>query len=376
MLKSGKCASEKALPMQASCLLKDVYAGASGEPKDQAIDAFGEVTPEGVEQLLGIFPTGNLMNKDDVFLDIGAGIGKLAMQVFLTTPCQRALGVELADFRYRQSQQAMVLLQRMGTEAKVGSSLDAGESHVSFAMEGRELKFERGDLLNFDMKEATVVFAADLAFPADLHRALVSKLISSLRPGTLVILMTKLAGCSRGLLLLTKASIKVSWGEAGIYIYMVTTPAEEAELMASDKSIVQKVGTKKWGGKDAQLRRLRKVLADEPLVMAHHRERGDKRSTVHCDAHELISAAEQGMDAVNALLDTGSIDLSKRDEKNVDILRYLIDEQGIVANAKKIPNEEFQKAQEEKAELLMKLVNRVVQVRAGKNRSPRGKVEL
>jgi len=297
---------------------------------------------------------------------LGSGLGKIAMQVFLTTPCKKALGVEISDFRHGQVQQAMVKLQRKGTEAEVSSKLSSGgeqDVHVAFTLEGRELKLQKADLLTVDLKEATVIFVANLAFPPALSKATYRKLTASTTPGTIIVTLAKIEGCTRGLYMLGKASLKCSWGESDAFYYMVTPPAEEAELMAStERDLLEKVpSTGKWGAAATQLRRFRGVLAEEPAEVAHHRERGGKKSSVQCNALDLVAAAEEGFDAVESVLDTGNIDLNEKDDRQYDVLRYLIDEQSKTSRMMAtIPNEDFKRAQAKKAERLMKLVNTVI----------------
>jgi len=372
LLSLGECAQEKDFYKKAECLFYDLYVGTSGalpsKPTSphgddaEAIDTYGEVTPEGVAMMLKSIPTGNLMNKDDVFVDLGSGLGKLATQVFLTTPCKKAVGIELADFRHGQAQQAMVKLQRKGTEAEVGSKLASGDAHVSFTLEDRELRLEKADLLSVDLKEATIILVSNLAFPPALSKAVYRKLVATAKPGTLIVTLAKIEGCTRGLYMLGKASLKCTWGESDAFYYLITTPAEEAELIASEEiGLIEKVPVGKWGGKPSQLRRLRGILSEEPAEMGHHRTRGGKKSVVECDAVDLMAAAAEGLDAADALLDAGGVDLNARDDRKYDVLRYLIDEQSKAAQAKdSVPNEDFKKAQAAKAELLMKLVTRVI----------------
>lgn len=377
LLSRGACAQRGTLVDKIDCLFEKLYTSSkrgyqapggagSKDVGDSAVRVYGEVLPTGVESILRLLPDDCRLAADDVFFDLGSGLGKFAVQVFLTTPVRRSVGVEIAEYRHAQALQALVLLQRLGTEAALGTRLDAGGSHVAFAMGGRDLRLEKGDILLTELQEATVVFIANLAFPPDLMEA-VKRRLMNLRPGTIVILLAKLVGCSRGLLLQTKAQIDASWsrGRTDIYVYIATTPKEDAEVMSGDGPVAQKVPEGKWGGTPAQLRRLRRALSQEPRDVAFHRERGGKRSAVMCDAQELIAASAQGDTVVEAILAEGAIDLTRQDDQQNDVLGSLKEELVAVeaaAGGKFAAGSTmtaFRKNQEEKAKRILALISRV-----------------
>jgi hypothetical protein len=81
------------------------------------------------------------MSEQDVFVDLGAGIGKIVLQVFLTTPVKKAYGIEIVDESYQRS---------LRVAQKVQQELP------DFYSEGRELKFLLGNFLETSLEGTTV----------------------------------------------------------------------------------------------------------------------------------------------------------------------------------------------------------------------------
>lgn len=63
------------------------------ERDPQADPTYGEVVPASVDSILRYVRPG----KDDVFYDLGSGMGKVVFQAHLTTSVGKAVGVELFD---------------------------------------------------------------------------------------------------------------------------------------------------------------------------------------------------------------------------------------------------------------------------------------
>lgn len=325
------------------CLFKESYG------KEDQGD--GELTPEGIAMMLKSMPHGVGLAEDDTIFDLGAGSGRAIMHLFLTSPVRQAVGIEISDAHYTQGQQALVALQRLSLDAGQEANLDADTSRASFTLKGRELKLEKGDLLTAaNLEEATVVLA-NVDFSEALTDSVTKLLVSTCRPGTLVVLMTKLEGCPRGLQMLTKTELNDG---IAAYLYVVTTPAEEAETMASKElNLIQKVPEGKWGSKATQLRRLRTIMSETASDIGFHRDRGSYRSAVQCDAMNVVAAyMSGGSDRAEAVIDNS--DLLRKDDQNYDMLRYLIEAQSEASKVKTVETKE-------RAEKLMKLVNQMVQ---------------
>src|SRR5688572_18446384 len=93
--------------------MAELYEGISGfisyqpgekeenEKKDVFL-TYGEVLCPGIDVLIEYAN----MESHDVFCDLGSGVGKVPMQVFLKTPVKRAFGIEASATRYNSSQKA------------------------------------------------------------------------------------------------------------------------------------------------------------------------------------------------------------------------------------------------------------------------------
>merc|ERR1711963_964671 len=70
-------------------------------------DAYMETAAEGVPVLLdAIASFGENLGASDTFVDLGSGLGKLVLQVFLTTDVGRAVGIEIIEERHHLASMA------------------------------------------------------------------------------------------------------------------------------------------------------------------------------------------------------------------------------------------------------------------------------
>ena len=69
-------------------------------------ESYGEILYPGVNKLLSLLALTN----EDYFVDVGSGLGKLAMQVFLNSAVKKVYGIELIPELH---QQALLALQRL-----------------------------------------------------------------------------------------------------------------------------------------------------------------------------------------------------------------------------------------------------------------------
>ena len=69
---------------------------------------YGEILFASVEILMSKL----ILDKNDVFCDLGSGIGKMAMQVFMTTAVKESFGVEASNERYQRAQKSASQLHK------------------------------------------------------------------------------------------------------------------------------------------------------------------------------------------------------------------------------------------------------------------------
>lgn len=124
---------------------------------------YGEMDPRGIDTLLR-----NLggLNNSDVFFDLGSGLGKVVLQVFLSSSASRCVGVELSTARFRFADEALKILRHRF------SSLDV-------AFQGRSLEFEQEDVLKADFSKATVIWLGSLAFTGKLMAGIAKRILET-----------------------------------------------------------------------------------------------------------------------------------------------------------------------------------------------------
>jgi len=149
---------------QAIQILDQVYADVSGFSIDQTerMDiekqggnpTYGEITFQSTQDLINHLDLG----KDDVFFDLGCGIGKVCCQVALTTPA-RAIGIELSPTRCalaQKTKQCLINQKACANNAK--------------------LEFYEQNILDAHLEPATVIFACSTCFSDQLMQTLTHKL--------------------------------------------------------------------------------------------------------------------------------------------------------------------------------------------------------
>ncbi|MHB1947755.1 MAG: class I SAM-dependent methyltransferase [Gammaproteobacteria bacterium] len=113
----------------------------------------GEILYSSINKLFSIFP----LNEQDVFVDLGSGIGKIVLQIFLTTPVKKAYGIEIVNESY---QRALMAAQKIRKDLP------------DFYSEGRELHFLLGNFLENSLEGTTVALVNSIC----LNQKVVSEL--------------------------------------------------------------------------------------------------------------------------------------------------------------------------------------------------------
>lgn len=131
---------------------------------------YGEITPEGVDILVQELD----VTKDDVFYDLGCGVGKFVLQMYLETPARKSVGVELAPTRIRYAQ-------------KVKDKL-AEHKRI---LPDKEIHFKEENMLDTPLEDATIIYVSSTCFSNDFMKKVVEKL-AQLKPGLRLITLTQL----------------------------------------------------------------------------------------------------------------------------------------------------------------------------------------
>ena len=115
---------------------------------------YGEIKYSSLEKLLDDLK----ISSQDVFYDLGSGVGKVTAQVYLNSPAKKCIGIELSDTRHDKAQKAKSLIAQ---NKKLGAV--------------RELNFVHGDIVKENIDDATVVFMCSTCYPESLMKNLTEK---------------------------------------------------------------------------------------------------------------------------------------------------------------------------------------------------------
>ena len=117
--------------------------------KQKIFLTYGEILYPGINTVI----TNLSVNNNDVFYDLGSGIGKIALQIFLKTSIKKAYGIEASDARHRCAKKIYNVVKR--------------EFSGLFAEE-RELESVQGNFLLHSIQDATIVFCDSVCFSEEV----------------------------------------------------------------------------------------------------------------------------------------------------------------------------------------------------------------
>lgn len=158
----------------------------------------GEILYPSVKKLLSIIN----LSAEDVFVDLGSGAGKLALQVFLNTSVHEVVGVEVVPAFHEQAMQAVRII------CDDLSQIDGNE---------RKLTFLAGDFFLLPLPAVSVVFINSVCFTQDMLIAL-CKMINAMPAVRLVLTLRPLQHL-RDLIFKKAVKVECSWDSALCYIY-------------------------------------------------------------------------------------------------------------------------------------------------------------
>lgn len=129
------------------------------------------------------------MDKNDVFVDLGSGIGSIVMQAAICSPISRAVGIEIQDIPNKYAHDMDKNFEfLMAWYGKKYSLYDLyGGSFLDLSTEWTNVRNNKKGDAHFDWKrEATVIFVNNYAFSADLNLEL-KNAFNELAPGTRIV---------------------------------------------------------------------------------------------------------------------------------------------------------------------------------------------
>lgn len=158
---------------------------------------YGEITFEGVETLLKLLK----LKDTDVFYDLGCGVGKMVVQVYLDSPVKKSAGIELSSER---AESALKIKQQLQVDNKIKA--------------GRTLVFYKESFLDVDLSDATVIYLASTCFSDDIMKKVTDRL-ATLKKGLRVATLKKLAENDK-FALLDQFILPMTWSDSTpVYLY-------------------------------------------------------------------------------------------------------------------------------------------------------------
>jgi precorrin-6B methylase 2 len=161
-------------------LLNELYIGMTGfgisqEEADEIRKAggdptYGEIELSSAEKIFTeLVPIG----PSDVFYDLGCGIGKLALWVYLATPAKKISGIELCGSRFEQAVKAKKLMEeKILPKRKAIMLADWGDKASR-----KTLSVTCGNIADADLRDATIIYMCSTCYPDTLMQTMVDKFI-------------------------------------------------------------------------------------------------------------------------------------------------------------------------------------------------------
>jgi hypothetical protein len=169
------------------------------QEKDFVFSIYGEILPPSIDYLLSIIK----LTEKDTFVDLGSGIGKICLQVFMNSEVNKIYGIEVCEHRHSIALNALKRAKR--------------ESPILFKKD-KEILFIKENFLNFDFSNATVLLMCSTCFNDDLMTILGNK-INETATIRCAISLRQLCNIDR-LTLFKKVNILTSWSDSSpCYIY-------------------------------------------------------------------------------------------------------------------------------------------------------------
>ena len=185
--------------------LNELYAGINGHniskkdmehvDESDGCSVYGEILYEGVEAMIRHAD----IDKYDVFYDLGSGVGKAVVQIALTTPVKKSVGIELSIERFEYAKKV--------------------ENKTIKKYFKSNIEFINSDIADHDLKDATIVYMNSTCFGP----ILMEKILNSIKKQKSVRLLISSTGIPCGILspvYIKRYNLAMSWNESiGVNFY-------------------------------------------------------------------------------------------------------------------------------------------------------------
>jgi len=159
-------------------LLEALYCGVNGFSisssetdvicKSGGNATYGEILFDSAEKLFTeILP----LTENDVVVDLGSGVGKLVLWLYLATPAKESIGIELSKSRVTASKDMMQKVQ----QELVPQLKDKWVEQWGAQALKKKVSFRHENILESDLSNVTVIFVCATCFPESCMQALSEK---------------------------------------------------------------------------------------------------------------------------------------------------------------------------------------------------------
>lgn len=211
-------------------------------------ETYGEITALGARQLargLGLDQVGNRVGPV-VFCDLGSGVGKLVVQIFLEQPAvRRVVGVELSAVRCARARAAWSALLRSGEASRLRAAAEElgktgdsnAESEAAASSECHRacgtglvaaVEFVEESLFTADVSEITHAYVSSLCFDDKLMAELAEKLAAEAMQLRSIASLRKFPRGLSGFSLARSLQVEMAWTptSGGLMTYVYARNAE------------------------------------------------------------------------------------------------------------------------------------------------------
>jgi hypothetical protein len=205
-------------------IMDNVYSGITGfgvvSPQEKAFiekgystkktSIYGEIPYDSLQVILD----NERFGPNDIFYDLGSGVGKVVTQVYLNTPVKKAVGIELSGSRHAG---AVKMLKNF-------KQTDAYNDRKRNGKTKRTLAFAQQDFLKANINDATIIYMCSTCFPPELMTGLIKKFQKINRQGLRIITLKVLPDYeNNGFRFERRYKLPMSWSKqsnvSAVYVY-------------------------------------------------------------------------------------------------------------------------------------------------------------
>jgi len=158
---------------------------------DQYNLTYGELTSQGMSQIVKYLEKKGIKPKETTFIDLGCGNGK-TLAYGLVYGFQQARGAEIVEARYAYAEK-----KRAQLEERMRERISLTKSDIF-------------DLPRNYFPSKSVVFVSNLVFPEETNQKLI-QFLSEITPADTIIIVSKIPGNLYKLKLIEKIHVPMSW---------------------------------------------------------------------------------------------------------------------------------------------------------------------